>query len=192
MVPLSDKSVGALPGDMEAKLSPYMQGLFDNLDFIRSQLKGEWDNEGIGKEKEHVPNKKQRNNGNAAQTRKNPAPVIEGETKDYIARQQELGNLVIQPLTSIRGRSLNNVFFIIDEAQNLTPHEVKTIITRAGKNTKIILCGDIKQIDTPYLDERSNGLTHAIDKMCGRKIVANVILVKSERSELAELAADLL
>lgn len=192
MVPLSDKSVGALPGDMEAKLSPYMQGLFDNLAFIRSQLKGSWDNEGVIQEKVKTPTKKRRNNGNAAQTKQKIAPVIEGETKDYIARQQELGNLVIQPLTSIRGRSLNNVIFIIDEAQNLTPHEVKTIITRAGKNAKIIFCGDVKQIDTPYLDERSNGLTHAIDKMHGKMIVANVTLTKGERSELAELAADLL
>jgi PhoH-like ATPase len=100
--------------------------------------------------------------------------------------------LLIEPLAYIRGRSLPNAFFIIDEAQNLTPHEVKTIITRAGEGTKIIFTGDIDQIDSPYLDERSNGLSYLTDKMKGQKIFAHVNLVKGERSQLAELASKLL
>ena len=98
----------------------------------------------------------------------------------------------ITPLAFIRGRSLSNVYFIIDEAQNLTPHEVKTIITRAGENTKIIFTGDIHQIDTPYLDEQSNGLSYIIDRLRGNHLYAHVTLTKGERSELANLANDLL
>lgn len=100
--------------------------------------------------------------------------------------------LLITPLAYIRGRSLSNVFFIIDEAQNLTPHEIKTIITRAGERTKIVFTGDIDQIDSPYLDDRSNGLSYLTEKMRGQKIFAHINLVKGERSELAELASKLL
>jgi PhoH-like ATPase len=100
--------------------------------------------------------------------------------------------MMISPLAYIRGRSLSNTFFIIDEAQNLTPHEVKTIITRAGENTKIILTGDIFQIDSPYLDLRSNGITFLTDKMHGQELFAHVNLVKGERSALAELAGNIL
>ena len=100
--------------------------------------------------------------------------------------------LVIMPLAYIRGRSLSKVFFIVDEAQNLTPHEVKTIITRAGEGTKIVFTGDPYQIDTPYLDSRSNGLTDLIDKMKGEPMYAHVTLEKGERSRLAELATNIL
>jgi PhoH-like ATPase len=100
--------------------------------------------------------------------------------------------LVVQPLAYIRGRSLSNIFFIVDEAQNLTPHEVKTIITRAGEGTKIIFTGDIYQIDTPYLDAQSNGLSYLIDKLKGQKLYAHITLEKGERSELANLANELL
>lgn len=100
--------------------------------------------------------------------------------------------LLITPLAYIRGRSLGNVFFIIDEAQNLTPHEIKTIITRAGEGTKIIFTGDIFQIDQPYLDQWSNGLTHLGDKMSGQKLFEHVFLRKGERSELSEIASRLL
>lgn len=100
--------------------------------------------------------------------------------------------IVISPLTYIRGRSLPRIFFIIDESQNLTPHEIKTIITRAGENTKIVFTGDIYQIDSPYLDSQSNGLSYLIDKMKGQPSYAHINLVKSERSKLAELAANLL
>src|SRR5688572_16220453 len=100
--------------------------------------------------------------------------------------------LMITPLAYIRGRSLSNVCFIIDEAQNLTPHEVKTIITRAGENTKIIFTGDVFQIDTPYLDSHSNGLSVLIEKMKGQSLYSHVTLEKGERSELANLAGNLL
>lgn len=100
--------------------------------------------------------------------------------------------LVISPLAFIRGRSLSNCYFIIDEAQNLTPHEVKTIITRAGEGTKMIFTGDIQQIDSPYLDMQSNGLAYLTDRMKGQDLFAHINLVKGERSYLAELASDLL
>jgi PhoH-like ATPase len=99
---------------------------------------------------------------------------------------------MITPLAYIRGRSLSNIYFIVDEAQNLTPHEVKTIITRAGENTKIVFTGDIFQIDTPYLDTSSNGLSYLIDKIKNNKLYAHITLEKGERSELANLANELL
>ncbi|HBF87605.1 MAG TPA: ribonuclease [Bacteroidales bacterium] len=100
--------------------------------------------------------------------------------------------LLISPLAYIRGRSLSNVFFIVDEAQNLTPHEIKTIITRAGEGSKFVFTGDIQQIDSPYLDSKSNGLSYLTDKMMGQDMFAHVNLVKGERSRLADLASDLL
>ena len=109
-----------------------------------------------------------------------------------IEEMQKAEKLIISPLAYIRGRSLSNVFFIVDEAQNLTPHEVKTIITRAGEGTKMIFTGDIHQIDSPYLDLKSNGLSYLADRMKGQDIFAHVNLVKGERSYLAELASDLL
>lgn len=107
-------------------------------------------------------------------------------------KMMEDEKLIIEPLAYIRGRSISKAFFIVDEAQNLTPHEVKTIITRAGEGTKIVFTGDIDQIDSPYLDDRSNGLTYLTDKMMGQKLFAHVNLVKGERSKLAELASKLL
>ena len=103
-----------------------------------------------------------------------------------------LEKLVITPLAYIRGRSLSNIFFIVDEAQNLTPHEVKTIITRAGENTKLIFTGDINQIDTPYLDSQSNGLSYIIDRIKNHNLYAHVTLEKGERSELANLGNELM
>lgn len=154
-VPLSNKDLGFLPGDISAKLDPYMQPLFDNLSVIRQEQ--------------------------GAQDR-----------NDRLQEMLDNQKLEITPLAYIRGRSLQRVFFIIDEAQNLTPHEIKTIITRAGEGTKIVLTGDIRQIDHPYLDSRSNGLTYLINRMVGQPIYAHVALEKSERSLLAELASDLL
>ena len=156
IVPLSNKDLGFLPGSAERKIDPYMQPLWDNLEFIKGQF-----NE---TEKRH---------------------------KQIMTALKEK-KIEITPLAFIRGRSLSNVFFIIDEAQNLTPHEVKTIITRAGENTKIIFTGDIRQIDTPYLDEQSNGLSYIIDRLKGNHLFAHVSLTKGERSELANLANDLL
>lgn len=115
-------------------------------------------------------------------------------SKEYVHLEelQKQKKLNITPLAYIRGRSLSNVIFIIDEAQNLTPHEIKTIITRAGEGTKLIFTGDIQQIDSPYLDMKSNGLTYLSEKMRGQALFAHVNLVKGERSALAELAGTLL
>ncbi|HQJ40532.1 MAG TPA: PhoH family protein, partial [Exilispira sp.] len=104
----------------------------------------------------------------------------------------ESNMIQVEALTYIRGRSIPNQYIIIDEAQNLTPLEVKTIVSRAGEGTKIVLTGDPQQIDSPYLDENSNGLSYIVDKMKGQSIVGSVLLSKSERSELASLAAELL
>lgn len=109
-----------------------------------------------------------------------------------ILEMEEQGKIVITPLAFIRGRSFSNIMFIIDEAQNLTPHEVKTIITRAGENTKIVFTGDVNQIDTPYLDENSNGMAYLIDRLKGQELFAHIKLEKGERSELANLANELL
>jgi PhoH-like ATPase len=156
VVPLSNRDIGFLPGDIKSKLEPYMQPLHDNLSVIQNQYE---------------------ENSSDAQ-----------RISDLLNREK----LVITPLAYIRGRNLSKIFFIIDEAQNLTPHEVKTIITRAGEGTKVVFTGDPYQIDTPYLDSRSNGLTWLIDRMRGQNLYAHVTLEKGERSQLAELASNLL
>ncbi|HLP17081.1 MAG TPA: PhoH family protein [Bacteroidota bacterium] len=156
VVPLSNKDIGYLPGDIQSKLNPYMQPLFDNLGIIQHQY-------------------------------------TEVDSKaSTVSKFIEEEKLVVEPLTYIRGRSLVKVFFIVDEAQNLTPHEVKTIITRAGEGTKVVFTGDIFQIDHPYLDSSSNGMSYLIEKMKGQSIYAHVNLEKGERSKLAELASNLL
>jgi PhoH-like ATPase len=156
VVPLSNKDMGYLPGDIESKLGPYMQPLWDNLKIIQSQYPE--------------------------------------DDKQYLLIDQMISDhkLVIEPLSYIRGRSLQKIFFIVDEAQNLTPHEIKTIITRAGEGAKVVMTGDIYQIDHPYLDSQSNGLSYLIDHFKGQKLYAHINLVKGERSELAELASNLL
>lgn len=156
IVPLSNKDIGYLPGDVKSKIDPYMQPIWDNLKFIKSQF--------TQKDKEYR------------------------QIEDMVNAEK----IAIAPLAYIRGRTLSNVFFIVDEAQNLTPHEVKTIITRAGENTKIVFTGDINQIDTPYLDAESNGLSFLIDKVKNHPLFAHVNLERGERSELANLANELL
>lgn len=156
IVPLSNKDIGYLPGDMKAKVDPYMQPLWDNLKFLKNQFSE--------KDKEYK------------------------QVEDMVNSEK----LMVTPLAYIRGRSLSNVIFIVDEAQNLTPHEVKTIITRAGENSKFIFTGDVHQIDTPYLDEQSNGLSYLIDKIKGNELFAHIMMEKGERSELANLANELL
>lgn len=152
IVPLSNKDIGYLPGDIKSKLDPYMQPYWDNLNFIKDLH---------------------------AHDEKNARRIDEMLEKEKIA---------IAPLAYIRGRSLAKVFFIVDEAQNLTPHEVKTIISRAGDDTKIVFMGDIHQIDTPYLDAESNGLSYLIDSIHSNPLFAHINLEKGERSELANLA----
>ena len=152
IVALSNRDIGFLPGDAEEKINPYMQPLWDNLNFIKSQF-------GENERKKRV-----------------------------IEELKAQKKITICPLAYIRGRSLTNAIFIIDEAQNLTPHEVKTIITRAGENCKIILTGDVRQIDTPYLDEQSNGLSYVIDRLRGKELYTHITLEKGERSDLANVA----
>ena len=156
IVPLANRDMGFLPGDVKEKMDPYMQPLFDNLTVIKHRFSSQ-----------------------------SPEFI---RINDMVKEEK----LVITPLAYIRGRSLSNIFFIVDEAQNLTPHEVKTIITRAGEGTKMIFTGDIEQIDSPYLDAGSNGLSYLSDKMKGQELFAHVNLVKGERSFLAELASRLL
>lgn len=151
VVPMGN-DIGYLPGEMEEKLRPWMQPIYDNLEFL-----------------------------------------FNANSKD------ELGNILagiksiqLEALTYIRGRSMPDQFIIIDEAQNLTKHEIKTILTRVGENSKIVLVGDPYQIDHPYLDEYSNGLTYAVERFKGQNVFGHVQLIKGERSSLARLAADLL
>jgi len=150
------RDLGFLPGDVEEKLAPWMQPIFDNVELL------------LGMVDER------------------------GKRKRGYRELQEMGILEIEPLTYIRGRSIPKQYMIVDEAQNLTPHEIKTIITRAGEGTKIILTGDPYQIDNPYVDSSSNGLTYAVEKFKGQEIAGHVTLTKGERSPLAELAANLL
>jgi PhoH-like ATPase len=147
------RDIGYLPGDIEQKLNPWMQPIFDNVEFLM------------------------------------------GADKKAAGRAQELinqGMLNIEPLTYIRGRSIPKQYLIVDEAQNLTPHEIKTIVTRAGSGTKVVLTGDVYQIDNPYVDSANSGLTHAVERFKGQEIAAHVTLTKGERSALAELAANIL
>ena len=147
------RDIGYLPGDVEQKLNPWMQPIFDNVEFLM------------------------------------------GADKKAAGRAQELinqGMLNIEPLTYIRGRSIPNQYLIVDEAQNLTPHEIKTIVTRAGQGTKVVLTGDAYQIDNPYVDSATSGLTYSVERMKGQRLSAHVSLTKGERSELAELAANIL
>jgi PhoH-like ATPase len=148
------RDIGFLPGTVDEKLNPWMQPIFDNLEFLFS-----------------------------SGTKKGPRAYAE---------LLDSGQLQVEPLTYIRGRSLPSQYIIVDEAQNLTPHEVKTIITRSGDGTKIVLTGDPGQIDNPYVDSASNGLSVAADRFRGEKLAAHIVLTRGERSELAELAANLL
>ncbi len=150
------RDIGFLPGDVEEKLAPWMQPIFDNVELL------------LGAVDER------------------------GKRKRGYKELVEMGILEIEPLTYIRGRSIPNQFMIVDEAQNLTPHEIKTIITRAGEGTKIVLTGDPYQIDNPYVDASSNGLAYVVEKFKGQELAGHITLNKGERSSLAELAANLL
>lgn len=150
------RDVGYLPGDIEEKLNPWMQPIYDNVEFLMGLSKAE------------------RKSGRSHQ--------------ELI----DMGYVEIEPLTYIRGRSIPNQFIIVDEAQNLTPHEVKTIITRVGEATKVVLTGDPYQIDNPYVDATSNGLTTVVEKFKGENVAGHVTLSKGERSALAELASNVL
>ncbi len=153
------RDIGYLPGDKDEKLTAWMQPIFDNLTYLMSTRGA--------------------NSGHA------DSHTAEQRIQKLMAD----GKLVLEPLTYIRGRSIPHQFMIVDEAQNLTPHEVKTIVSRVGEGTKLILTGDIQQIDNPYLDSSSNGLSYAVERMKGVALAGHVTLSKSERSELASIAA---
>jgi len=152
------KDIGFLPGDIEEKLNPWMQPIYDNIDFLFGATAGRG-KRGAGKGCQELMNQ---------------------------------GLLQIEPLTYIRGRSIPQQYLIVDESQNLTPHEIKTIITRAGDDTKIVLTGDSFQIDNPYVDSANNGLVHLVDRFKDESISAHITLTKGERSKLSELASNLL
>ena len=156
IVPLSNKDIGFLPGDVKQKVDPYMAPIWDNLKFIREQY--------------------------------NDDEKMQFKIDELIRTEK----IQIAPLAFIRGRTITKIYFIVDEAQNLTPHEIKTIISRAGEHTKIVFTGDIYQIDTPYLDSESNGLSYLIENAKNHPLYAHITLQKGERSELANLATDLL
>ncbi len=156
VIPLG-RDIGYLPGTKEEKIAPWMQPIFDNLEFLMDQ------------------------NGESEET---------GEgTLRYLT---ESGKIVLEPITYIRGRSIPKQFIIIDEAQNLTPHEVKTIVSRAGEGSKVVLTGDPYQIDNPYLDSSSNGLTYLVERFKSQQMFGHITLTKSERSPLAAMAAEIL
>jgi len=154
------KDIGFLPGDKDEKLSAWMQPIFDNLTYLLSSR-------GAG------------------------SPHAESRPAEHRINQMVAqGQLVLEPLTYIRGRSIPHQFILVDEAQNLSPHEVKTIVSRVGEGTKIVLTGDVGQIDHAYLDASSNGLSYAVERLKGNRICGHITLAKSERSELASLAAE--
>jgi PhoH-like ATPase len=150
------RDIGYLPGSVEEKLNPWMQPIFDNVEYLMNLSRSE----------------KKAGRG--------------------YHELLDLGILEIEPLTYIRGRSIPNQFIIVDEAQNLTPHEVKTIITRVGDGTKIVLTGDPYQIDNPYVDQTNNGLIHVVNRFKSERLAGHITMSKGERSPLAELAANLL
>ncbi|MEW5741533.1 MAG: PhoH family protein [Myxococcota bacterium] len=150
------KDIGYLPGDVEQKLNPWMQPIFDNVEYLLNLSRSD----------------KKAGRG--------------------YHELMDLGIVEIEPLTYIRGRSIPNQYIIVDEAQNLTPHEVKTIVTRVGDNTKIVLTGDPFQIDNPYVDSTNNGLVHVVNRFKDQKIAGHIVMSKGERSQLAELATNLL
>ena len=161
------KEIGCLPGDLEEKMGPWMQPIIDNLDYL---LGGAGEEEG----------RSSRGSSHHRGTRSNWTDL------------KGMGLLEVEAISYIRGRSIPRQYMVVDEAQNLTPHEVKTIVTRVGEGTKIVLTGDPYQIDNPYVDAESNGLTWLVERFKGQYLAGHVTLLRGERSELAELAANLL
>lgn len=167
VIPLGG-DIGFLPGDKDEKMRPWMSPIYDNLEFI------------FGSAKE-------------AKKEKGDSEKPKGANIDNMVRYfKEKGQLELEAITYIRGRTMPRQYIIVDEAQNLTPHEVKTILTRAGEGTKVVLTGDPHQIDHPYLDSNSNGLTYIVEKFKGVKLAGHVTFLKGERSELAQVAAELI
>lgn len=155
------RDIGFLPGDKDQKLTAWMQPIFDNMTYLLSN----------------------RTSGETSHS----SHAAMSSVEQRITQLMDSGQVVLEPLTYIRGRSIPNQFMIVDEAQNLTPHEVKTIASRVGEGTKLVLTGDATQIDNPYLDSSSNGLSYLVERLKGKSIVGHITLARSERSELASL-----
>jgi PhoH-like ATPase len=192
------KDIGFLPGTLEEKMKPWLQPYFDALEVMlpsKPQKEPQFAAKKVSKK-----NKKKQYEDAALQVQ--PAPNVHsnghhgggngGQVIKPYERLIKSGLVEIEALCFIRGRSIARRFFILDEAQQLTPHEVKTIITRIAEGSKIVLIGDPAQIDNPYVDSRSNGLVYCYNRMKGQALAAHIKLTKGERSKLAELAADLL
>jgi PhoH-like ATPase len=162
------RDIGYLPGDKDEKLTAWMQPIFDNMSYLLS------------------------NRLNSAEGEPSPKHASMSTVEQRMNQLVESGQVVLEPLTYIRGRSIPHQFMIVDEAQNLTPHEVKTIASRVGEGTKLVLTGDATQIDNPYLDASSNGLSYLVERLKGKSIVGHITLAKSERSELASLVTAVL
>ena len=160
------REIGFLPGSLEEKMGPWMQPIIDNLDFL------------LG--------------GADADEGRSPRPGAQRGNRSNWTDLKGMGLLEVEAISYIRGRSIPRQFMVVDEAQNLTPHEVKTIVTRVGEGTKIVFTGDPYQIDNPYVDAESNGLTWLVERFKGQRLAGHVTLMRGERSELAELAANLL
>lgn len=165
------RDIGYLPGDKDDKLRNWMQPIFDNMSYLLS-------------------NRTAGENGDSGKEVKSHAALQNVEQR--IQAMIDSGQVVLEPLTYIRGRSIPHQYMIVDESQNLTPHEVKTIASRVGEGTKLILTGDATQIDNPYLDSSSNGLSYLVERLKGKGIVGHITLAKSERSELASLVTEIL
>jgi PhoH-like ATPase len=188
------KDIGALPGSKEEKLSPYIQPYFDNLEVLFSK---NGNAAATPTAKEAVATDTQRRQ-KKAQAMKTPQPIFGSQFQAINQPRKpyqwliDSGLIEIEAMTFIRGRSIGHAFMIVDEAQNMTPHEAKTVITRIGEGSKVVLIGDLDQVDTPYLDGKSNGLIHTHERMKGHAITANVRLLSGVRSALSELAAQLM
>ena len=190
------KDLGALPGTKEEKLSPYIQPYFDNLEvlFSRSGAPLVPTLPSVAQASDSKAKRKQ------AMARKAAPPIFGSQVQQAQAHQArrpyqwllDSGLIEIEAMTYIRGRSIGHAYMIVDEAQNMTPHEAKTVITRIGEGSKLVLIGDLDQVDTPYLDGKSNGLIHTHERMKGQSITAHVRLVHGVRSQLSELASNLM
>ena len=186
------KDIGALPGSKEEKLSPYIQPYFDNLEVLFSKNSAPASAQPTAREMVATDS---RNKKKKAQAMKAPQPIFGSQFQPVNQPRKpyqwliDSGLIEIEAMTFIRGRSIGHAFMIVDEAQNMTPHEAKTVITRIGEGSKLVLIGDLDQVDTPYLDGKSNGLIHTHERMKGHAITANVRLLHGVRSALSELAA---
>ena len=186
------KDIGALPGTKEEKLSPYIQPYFDNLEVLFSKNGSPASAQPTARESVATDSRSKKKK---AQAMKAPQPIFGSQFQPVNQPRKpyqwliDSGLIEIEAMTFIRGRSIGHAFMIVDEAQNMTPHEAKTVITRIGEGSKLVLIGDLDQVDTPYLDGKSNGLIHTHERMKGHAITANVRLLHGVRSALSELAA---